>query len=528
MHNLVGYLNNWAKEQPEARAIEFQDESITYGELHRQSSALSAALIDMGVSPGARVGIWLRKSIEAIVAVYGVLKAGAAYVPIDPSAPRGRAHRIISDCEVACVITHDDQVDSLLKDPGVAVLSFLVVSVGANRDIAADGKVLAWDEVLGSTSLRSGTSAPEVDTHALAYVLYTSGSQGVPKGVMLSHGNARTFVDWSVKEFGLRSTDRISSHAPLHFDLSVLDVFATCHAGGCLVLIPESQAGLGGVLNKLVVDRQISVWYSVPNALARMVTAKNSSLLAASSLRVVLFAGETFAINHVRRLHELLPLANLYNLYGPTETNVCTFHQVRITDIAPHRLEPLPIGRACPYAETFIVDHTGRPLEHKPGQSGELCVAGDSRMVGYWRDASLSATKTALIPQDDGESLEAYRTGDLVRLDDDLNYVFCGREDDMVKIRGNRVDLGEIESVLSSAQNVREVACVAVGDRTGEKHIEAYIVQEVHSCDISLLRRHCLASLPRYMVPEKFHIVTKLPLTSTGKIDRRTLSNSWK
>lgn len=480
---------------------------------------LAGALAELGVAPGDRVAIWLRKSIESIVALYGVLKAGAVYVPIDPGAPPGRARKIISDCAVSSVISHDDQVLWLLEDPALAKLQFSVVCVGA--DPPTRPGVISWGDTLDGESLPARVVPRGSDD--LAYILYTSGSQGMPKGVALTHGNGLAFVDWSVAEFGLRDTDRVAGSAPLHFDLSTLDVFATGRAGACLVLVPESHVGMGGVLNRFVVERRIDVWYSVPNALARMVSAKNSALLSESSLRVVLFAGETFPIAQVRALRALLPSASLYNLYGPTETNVCTYHQVRAVDVAPGRTEPLPIGRPCPYATVFVVDHDGAPLALKPGTTGELCVAGDSNMRGYWGDPALTTSKTIAVSQDDGEPLAAYRTGDLVRLDDDLNLIFRGRSDDMVKVRGHRVELGEIEAVLSAAADtVREVAAVAVGD-DDEKHIEAYVVPYQMPCDVAELRQRCAASLPRYMVPERLYVVAELPRTSTAKIDRRAL-----
>lgn len=516
MSNLSGYLSYWAEKQPEAPAVEFRGEPMTYGELDRLSSAMARTLIHSGVAPGDRVGLWLRKSIESVIAIYGILKAGAAYVPIDPSAPFNRAAQIISNCDVACVIAQDDRVEWLREN-----FSCRIVSAGA----AADGSVIGWELAL-ATGPADGVREPLVDLHSPAFILHTSGSKGVPKGVVLSHGNARAFVEWTVDEFGLCPADRVSSHAPFHFDLSVLDLFATCSAGGCVVLVPESQVGLGGALNKFVTEQRITVWYSVPGALTRMLAAKNSPLLAGSSLRVVLFAGETFPVTQLRRLHTLVPAVDLYNLYGPTETNVCVFHRVRASDVAPHVRQPAPIGRPCPYAVTFVVDRSGRPLEHEPGRSGELCVAGDSLMLGYWRDDDLTAAKTVLIPRDGAEPLKAYRTGDLVRIDDDLNYVFCGREDDMVKIRGHRVEIGEIEAVLSAAENVREAACVAVGDGPDERTVEAYVVPGAQPLDVSRVRRHCLAELPRYMVPERFHVITALPVTRTGKIDRRRLVGS--
>ena len=521
MSNLSDYLSHWAEKEPEAPAVEFQGESMTYGELDRRSSALARALLHGGVVSGDRVGLWLGKSIESVIAIYGILKAGAAYVPIDPSAPFKRAGHILSRCDVACVIAQNDRVAWLREN-----LPCRIVSVGPAADRPGDdGSVIDWEQAL-TTAPAEGAGEPLVDLHSPAFILHTSGSKGVPKGVVLSHGNARAFVEWTVGEFGISPADRVSSHAPLHFDLSVLDLFATCSAGGCVVLVPESQVGLGGVLNRFVVERRITVWYSVPGALTRMLAAKNGPLLAESSLRVVLFAGETFPITQLRRLHTLVPTVDFYNLYGPTETNVCVFHRVRASDVAPDRRQPVPIGRPCPYAVTFVVDRSGRPLEQRPGRSGELCVAGDSVMRGYWRDDELTAAKTVLIPRDGAEPLRAYRTGDLVRLDDDLNYVFRGREDDMVKIRGHRVEMGEIEAVLSAADNVREAACVAVGDGPDERTVEAYVVPEADPLDVSLVRRHCLAELPRYMVPERFHVITALPLTRTGKVDRRGLVES--
>lgn len=521
MRTLTDYLDDAAAKQPDAPAVEFQGETLTYADLHARSTALAETLLGQGIGAGDRVGLWLRKSPESIVSVYGILKTGAAYVPIDPSAPLDRAAKIIADCRLACVITQDEQVSWLLDHTSADEPDRRVVAVGAVPDAPADPRVITWPDAVGEASAvtPAGPGGPGPDAHAPAYILYTSGSKGAPKGVVLSHANAMVFVEWAVAEFGITAHDRVSSHAPLHFDLSVLDVFATCLAGACLVLLPESQVGLGGVLNRVVVERGVTVWYSVPNALNRMLTARNSALLGMSSLRVVLFAGEVFPLGALRRLRELVPQADLYNLYGPTETNVCTFHRVRGSDVGPGRIEPVPIGRPCPYATTFVVDEFGEPLRQEPGVTGELCVAGPSVMLGYWQDAPLTAGKRLRVAQADGTCVEAYRTGDTVRVEAGGGYAFLGRNDDMVKIRGHRVELGEVESALS--ETVREVVCVAVDDASGEKHVEAYVVPFSPECEVSELRQRCLAVLPRYMVPQHFHIVAALPRTQSGKLDRR-------
>ncbi|MFI1536203.1 amino acid adenylation domain-containing protein [Streptomyces anandii] len=521
MRTLTDYLDDAAAKQPDAPAVEFQGETLTYADLHARSTALAATLRGQGIGAGDRVGLWLRKSPESIVSVYGILKTGAAYVPIDPSAPLDRAAKIIANCRLAGVIAQDEHVSWLLDQTSANSPDRPIVAVGSARDTPACPRVIAWPDAVTDASVvtPAGAAGPDPDAQAPAYVLYTSGSKGVPKGVVLSHANAMAFVEWAVAEFGITAHDRVSSHAPLHFDLSVLDVFATCLAGSCVVLLPESQVGMGGVLNRVVVDRKVTVWYSVPNALNRMLKARNSELLGTSSLRVVLFAGEVFPVGSLRRLSELVPQADLYNLYGPTETNVCTFHRVRASDVEPGRLEPVPIGRPCPYATTFVVDECGEPLTQEPGVTGELCVAGPSVMLGYWGDAPLTAGKRLRVVQGDGTSVEVYRTGDTVRVEAGGGYAFLGRNDDMVKVRGHRVELGEVESALSEL--VREVVCVALGDASGEKHIEAYVVPFSAACEVSELRRHCLAVLPRYMVPEHFHIVAALPRTQSGKLDRR-------
>lgn len=492
---------------------------MTYEELDRASSAVADTLRSQGVACGGTVAIWMRKSIETVVAIYATLKCAAAYVPIDPSAPPHRARRIIDDCAPSCVITNSDFLDSLARTGDAGNFPFRVISVGDRAEPPAVAATDWADALLGDASRGSAAGR---DRQA-AYVLYTSGSTGVPKGATLSHRNALAFVRWAVDEFGLQPSDRISSHAPFTFDLSIFDIFATSLAGGCACLIPESQVGLGFALNAFVVGRGITVWYSVPKALTEMVGAENSPVLTDSRLRVVLFAGEVFPPKHLRRLRALLPTSDLYNLYGPTETNVCTFHFVRDSDLGPQNDEPVPIGRPCTYAETFLLNEQGTVLEHRSGEMGELCVAGESVMLGYWGDEKLSEAKMVTIHREEASPVKAYRTGDLVRIDSDLNYVFCGREDDMVKLRGYRVELGEIESAISRADIVNEVACVVVSDTSGDKRLEAFVVPRETPCDLGLVRRTAAVVLPRYMIPDVFHVVRALPRTATGKVDRRAL-----
>ena len=529
MTTLYDYLTNAARAYPDHIAVRYKDQSISYGHLDQMSSILATRFMKAGVHSGERVGIWLNKSIETIVSIYAVLKAGAAYVPLDPIAPIKRIMYMLSDCQVRCLITTQQRLalldESFLQDLRPTLL--VLADSNTNTPPPVDIPLLAWSEVFNGVPYSHSEQANNVSPDQLAYILYTSGSTGSPKGVMLTHRNGQVFVDWARERFGLTANDRLSSHAPFHFDLSILDIFGAASAGATLVLVPENQQGLGVALVRLVVEEEISVWYSVPTALIRLLEARNSMLLASSCLRVVLFAGEVFPIKHLRQLRTAVPGAELYNLYGPTETNVCTFYQVTVEDVSPLRTQPVPIGQACDYATLFTVDDTGAPIDLTGNAEGELCVGGNSVMLGYWGDPIKTAHRLISWPEPPASTEYAYRTGDIVRSDESGNYLFVGRRDHMVKSRGYRIELGEIEAALLSHEDVHEAAVIAIPNTEIGAQLEGYIVPH-HGVELieSDLRQHCLHLLPRYMLPERLHIVKAFPLTSTGKIDRQMLC-SW-
>jgi amino acid adenylation domain-containing protein len=514
--NLVGKLGAAAARHGAAAAVTDggTGTTISYRQLAVLSDRVRDRLLHTGVLPGDRVGLFLPKSIDAIVALLGVMKAGAAYVPVDPEAPARRGAFILSDCAVHTVIA-DTRLTAALA-PAMAELDATPQIMEVNYEsgpVPIEAALDAAQQRDPATAARDAEPRPD----DLAYILYTSGSTGQPKGVRLTHRAALTFVGWCEAEFTPRADDVYSSHAPLHFDLSIHDVFVSLANGARLVLIGEELGRDPVRLAALIADERISVWYSTPSILNLLAQYGRLDRVDASALRLVLFAGEVFPIPQLRRVKELWPHPRFYNLYGPTETNVCTYFEVPRT-LDPDTVEPFPIGRMCPPLRGRVIDESG--ADAAAGEEGELVVAGPGLMDGYWNLPELTAR--AFLTDEHGERW--YRTGDIVREDDDGLYRFHGRRDRMVKRRGFRVELGEIEAGLAGYPGVQEVAVVAIADTDHGLRIRAYLrLAGETRPSIIALKNYCVERLPRYMVPDTFEFVGSLPRTSTDKIDYRSL-----
>jgi amino acid adenylation domain-containing protein len=356
-------------------------------------------------------------------------------------------------------------------------------------------------------------SAPE----DLAYILYTSGSTGKPKGVMLSHENAVSFVDWCSETFAPGADDRFSSHAPFHFDLSILDIHLCLKHGATLVLIGEDVGKDPERLAALIADERISIWYSAPSILGLLAQHGKLERRDFAALRIVLFAGEVFPVKHLRALTGLWPGRRYFNLYGPTETNVCTWYEVALP-IAAERTTPFPIGRSCSHLRCKVVDPEGRDLA--AGAEGELVVTGRGVMQGYW--ALPEQTGRAFLEDRDGARW--YRTGDIVIEAPDGDYTYLGRRDRMVKRRGYRVELGEIEAGLYKHPVVKEAAVVAIPDEEAGVKVKAYLSSRDNAHpSLIALKRFCAENLPLYMIPDSFSWLDALPKTSTDKVDYQRL-----
>lgn len=515
-------LSESAERAPERAAVAFEDRALSYGELERASNRLAHALRAEGVRRGDRVAIYLQKSFGSAIAVHGVLKSGATYVPLDPGAPAARLAYIARNCGVRHLVASSAKVGAVRRmlGEGAELDAVLFADEAAAAELPPGPREVPWSEIAAQSDAAPPSEGASADD--LAYVLYTSGSTGTPKGVMISHANALAFVDWAADRYGLGPDDRVSSHAPLHFDLSILDFYASMKAGATLALIPDGTSTFPIRLSEWIERQRITVWYSVPSILIQLLLNGRLERRDLSSVRLVLFAGEVFPTKYLRDLMGLLPGVRFANLYGPTETNVITHYDV--PPLPEGQDAPIPIGSACAYADLLVLDDEGAPVT-EPGRRGELYARGPTVAHGYFGDPEKTARGFVPDPVRPRPGERVYRTGDLVELAPDGALLFVGRRDRMVKSRGYRIELDEIESALYAHPQVREAAVVAVPDEQIGSRVRAFVAG-VDGADLSLgkLREYCLERLPRYMVPEVIELLPQLPKTSTGKVDRALLA----
>jgi amino acid adenylation domain-containing protein len=504
MDYLPQILEASAELYPEHTALEdLNGGKINYRELNKFSNKIRDELLLHGICPGDRVGIYSHKSIDMVASIFGVLKSGAAYVPVDPGSPRARNAFIFNDCLVKFILIEKEflkELNSEWKDNPSCVLKELT-----DQLLLIDGP--------GKSSAEPQNNAGSSE---LAYILYTSGSTGNPKGVMYSHKGALAFVNWCSETFELNDQDVFSSHAPFHFDLSIFDLYVSLKHGGSIILIGEEAGKQPMVLAELISARRISVWYSTPSILTLIVKYGKIQKYDYPNLKLVLFAGEVFPLKHLEELMSIWKHPRYFNLYGPTETNVCTYYEIPRV-IPSDQTTPFPIGKSCSHLICKAFDENCAEVES--GQEGELCVTGPI-MSGYWN----LPERTAKVFFSDKSGNLWYKTGDIVRKQTDGNYIYISRKDRMVKRRGYRVELGEIESAFHKHPSVVEVAVVALQDEEGGVLIKAFLnIPEKEHASVIKMKQFAVENLPNYMIPDRFVFLPSLPKTSTDKIDYQKL-----
>ena len=521
----MGYLiqssiEYFAKATPKHPALSYQGEEMSYRELDNRSNQLAHALLANGAKPQDRVAIYLHKSLELGVAIYGILKAGCVFVPIDPFVPEKRLAFILDDCGIQHTICSDALLSNLEQALANTAGDIPMCIYGpCNPQVSI--KQTPWSE---TAKFRTGLPDLSIIDQDLAYIMYTSGSTGVPKGMMHSHLGSNTYARWGANHVSLSASDRVASHAPLHFDLSIFDFFSTARSGATVILVPEAVTRMPASWTKTIESEKISVVFTVPFTLISMLEQGAMDQRDLSSLRWILYGGEPFPPKILRRLMLKLSKVKFSNIYGPAESPSCTCFDISIP--AENSSEPIPIGAISRNSSGIIVDELDRDCEN--GEAGELCIRSSSLTLGYWNRPDLNE-KAYLMRSTHGPFPQVFfRTGDRVIRRADGNLDFVGRVDRMVKIRGQRVELDEVELVLAGHESVVEAAAFTVPDETSSQSIFAAVSAKPGiEIDETILRDFARSQLPNYAVPLNISVRTALPHNSSGKIDRKLLREQW-
>ncbi len=488
-----GFLQSFER-RADAPALAFADRTITYGGLHDAASRLAARLQAEGLGRNSRVGLLVDRGESLYSLVLGTLFAGAAYVPLDPSYPVDRLRYMVQAADLDLLIYADEDHRAAIGG-GLPQLAVADLDAGGPTD---------W--------------TPLTSPQDLAYILFTSGSTGRPKGVMVTHANVRAFVEWAVGRFALGDDDRFSNHSDLTFDLSVFDLFVCWEAGACLVpVMSPVDRTLPG---RFIRDSGITVWFSVPSVLTGMIAARQVSPELLAPLRYMLFCGEALPPGPVRTLMTTAPHVKVANLYGPTEATIaCSCHELGEPPAAD--ATAVPIGWRTLGTEIFIWTNDGRLAD--PGEQGEILVSGSQVSPGYWRDPDQTARRFIEDPRYPGTGARCYRTGDTAVVGDD-GPVFLGRQDQQVKFRGYRVELGDVEAALRAVGGITEAA-VLLMEEAGNPSLTAF-VRAPQATSVDDILRGLRQRVPQYMLPNRIRILDDFPRTLNGKIDRPALARA--
>ena len=522
-------LQDWsikqADERPDAIAVVMEEEQLTYRQLEERSNQLARQLKAVGCRKGERVCFALPKSPTAIVAILGILKADCVYVPIDTDSPAARAAKIIESCENQWLLATNAAaglVDELMADEQIHSR----VSVGWLEEV--DGRFdhvepafTKADLVGQSTSRPSRKNSPQDP----AYILFTSGSTGTPKGVVITHENVVHFVNWADGYFGTGPDDRVSGHSPLHFDLSVYDIFGAFAAGAPLHLVPPKLNLLPHKVADFIRDSELTQWFSVPSLLNYMAKFDVVQQDDFPHLKRLLWCGEVFPTPGLIYWMKRLPHVTFTNLYGPTEATIASsFYTMQ--RCPEDETAPIPIGTACSGEELLILDDNHQPLPQD--EIGNLYISGVGLSPGYWRDTQ--KTDAAFFSVNGwGPEQRVYKTGDLARVGDNGLIYFHGRADSQIKSRGYRIELGEIETAVNALACIDECAVVAIQDEGfgGATICCAYVSTSGLDVTPVSLRKLLSGALPNYMLPARWMAHERLPKNINGKIDRRRLKEQF-
>lgn len=521
-------LHHWVTRQaelrPDATCIVFRDERITYGQLETASNQLAHLLREHGCVEGDRICLLMPKSPAAIISMVASLKAGCIYVPVDVASPAARIARILHSCQNRAILAAGPVVP-LLNELLNAEAQGSQMSIGWLEPAEPSGAQFSPDFSLldlqqAPPQFTQSPSAPEA-----VHILFTSGSTGVPKGVVITHSNIAAFVNWGLKHFGINHADRLSGCTPFHFDLSTFDIYGTLAAGAQLHLVPP-EAMPPAKLASFIRASELTQWFSVPSILTYMTKFSVVKDHDFPTLRRVLWCGEVLPTPTLIHWMNKLPHVRFTNLYGPTEATIASSY-FDVTQCPADPRVPMPIGVACGGEELLVLNDK---LESAADDEiGDLFISGAGLSPGYWCDPEKTAAAFIPDPRDGQNGNRLYRTGDLARRDERGIIHFIGRSDTQIKSRGYRIELGEIETALNSLEKLKECAVVAIQTESfgGWMICCAYSPMHPGELDLENLRRDLARLVPSYMQPVRWMSYDALPKNANGKIDRPLLKQRF-
>lgn len=513
IYTLSQILSQSAFKVPNQVAFKSGSESITYSEADPKTNQIAHFLLDNGLRKGDRVGVFLNRNVKSALAVHGILKAGGVFVPIDTDAPTERIQFILDDCKIRHIISEQGLANTL--EAALHSISTELVILGIDLPHTSHS-FFPWDSL---NHFQVQLPDVKILSSDLAYVMYTSGTTGFPKGIMHTHYSGLSYAKLSKDLYNITDTDVVANHSPLHFDMSTLGYLTAPLAGAKCIILGKQYSVFPASLSQLIEQEKITVWYSVPLVLQQLLERGDLQNRNFSSLRWILFGGEPFPVHQLNQFLEHCPNASFSNVYGPAEVNQCTFYNQKGK---VKNYESVPLGVVWDDTDHLILDYDG--VEVKQGETGELLIHSSTMMAGYWNDQERTQKSLLEIESTSGLKKKYYKTGDLVREDSDGLLYFIGRKDRQIKTRGYRVELNEIEETFLKYKEVKQVACYSY-KLNGINEIFATVVLQSGTL-LEELEQKIRTSLPKYSIPKLMLETQKLPRTCAGKVDYKKLTQN--
>lgn len=503
---------------PNAAALICEKNELTYGQLNEKSNQLASLLRKNVTRPNQPVGIMIKRGINLIIGILGVLKAGGVYVPVDPQYPADRINYIFSHSGTEILVTEKNLYEKTIPSTERENTVKTIIDLSEDPPEKTPGSIRIFTvtdldcQPVGNLPAKSGGD--------LMYLIYTSGSTGRPKGVMVSHANALNYLDWAIKEFNLKAGDRMALVTSVSFDISVFEIFGALLSGACLCIVTDDQLLDGNLLLNYLEEKKVNIWHSVPVLIAQILMALETrpdreNLGILNRLRLALIGGEAWNVELAKEIRKFFRQARLYNMYGPTETTIWVSYYEIGEELAA--LSSLPIGKPIANNQILILDPSQKLCGI--GIPGEIYISGMNVTRGYYQDEE--KTREVFLTGSEPGSI-IYKTGDRGRYLVNGYVEFLGRKDGLVKVRGYRIEVGEIENVILAGEFATEVAVVP--RKEGESNYLICYYRSSQNQTPEQLRDYLREKLPDYMIPALFCKLEAMPLTPNGKIDRKQLA----